>query len=59
MLSISDVVLRAFFVRLNRAEAERASAAGAPAPVEHAPRGREPAPARRPAGGGPRGRRPR
>ena len=39
VLSISDVVLRAFFVRLNRAEAERARAGGAPAPVDTHPEG--------------------
>jgi small subunit ribosomal protein S6 len=57
VLSISDVVLRAFFVRLNRAEAERARASGAPAPVDTHPEGD----ARPPRGGraGPRGRRPR
>ena len=58
VLSISDVVLRAFFVRLNRAEAERASAAGAPAPVNTHPEG-ESRPPRGGRGGGPRGRRPR
>jgi small subunit ribosomal protein S6 len=57
VLSISDVVLRAFFVRLNRAEAERARAAGAPPPVDAHPEGD----ARAPRGGraGARGRRPR
>ncbi len=58
VLSISDVVLRAFFVRLNRTQAERARAAGAPAPVDTHPEGES-----RPQRGGragPRGgRRPR
>jgi small subunit ribosomal protein S6 len=57
VLSISDVVLRAFFVRLNRAEAERASAGGAPAPVDAHPEG-ESRP-QRGGRGGPRARRPR
>jgi len=58
VLSISDVVLRAFFVRLNRAEAERSRAAGAPAPVDTHPEG-ESRPPRGGGRGGPRGRRPR
>jgi ribosomal protein S6 len=57
VLSISDVVLRAFFVRLNRAEAERARATGAPAPVDTHPEG-DSRP-QRGRGAGPRGRRPR
>ena len=58
VLSISDVVLRAFFVRLNRAEAERAHAGGAPAPVDMHPEG-DSRPQRGGRTGGPRGRRPR
>ncbi len=57
VLSISDVVLRAFFVRLNRAQAERASAGGAPAPIDTHPEGDNRPP--RGGRGGPRGRRPR
>ncbi len=57
VLSISDVVLRAFFVRLNSAEAARASAGGAPAPVDAHPEGDSRPP--RGGRGGPRARRPR
>jgi hypothetical protein len=57
ILSISrEVVLRALFIRLNRAEAERARATGAPAPVDERPEG-DARPAR--GGRGGRGRRPR
>lgn len=57
ILSISrEVVLRALFIRLNRAEAERARAVGAPAPVDERPEG-DARPAR--GGRGGRGRRPR
>ena len=59
VLSISDVVLRAFFVRLNSAEAERARAGGAPAPVDTHPEGDSRPQRGGRAGGGPRGRRPR
>jgi len=57
VLHISDVVIRAMFVRLNRAEAVRARAHGAPAPVDTHPEGES----RPPRGGRPggRGRRPR
>lgn len=58
VLSINKgVVLRALFIRLNRAEAERAQAQGAPAPVDAHPEGE----ARPQRGGRPggRGRRPR
>jgi small subunit ribosomal protein S6 len=57
VLSISDLVLRAFFVRLNRVEAERARSLGAPAPLDAHPEGES----RAPRGGraGPRSRRPR
>jgi small subunit ribosomal protein S6 len=58
VLSISDVVLRAFFVRLNRGQAERSRAVGAPAPVDAHPEG-EPRSQRGGGRGGPRGRRPR
>jgi small subunit ribosomal protein S6 len=58
VLAISDVVLRAFFVRLNRAEAERARAGGAPAPVDAHPEG-EGRPQRGGRGGPRGGRRPR
>ena len=57
VLSISDVVLRAAFIRLNSAQAERARSVGAPAPVDAHPEGE-----RRPERGGRaggRGRRPR
>jgi small subunit ribosomal protein S6 len=57
VLSISDVVLRAFFVRLSPAEAERASAVGAPAPSDAHPDGDSRPP--RGGRGGPRPRRPR
>jgi small subunit ribosomal protein S6 len=57
VLSISDVCLRAFFVRLSRAEAERASAVGAPAPADAHPDGDSRPP--RGGRGGPRPRRPR
>jgi small subunit ribosomal protein S6 len=57
VLSISDVVLRAFFIRLDRAQAERARAVGAPAPVDAHPEGESRPP--RGGRGGPRGRRPR
>lgn len=57
VLSISDVVLRAMFVRLNRGQAERALAQGAPAPVDTHPEG-ESRPQRGGRPGG-RGRRPR
>jgi small subunit ribosomal protein S6 len=57
VLSISDIVLRAFFVRLNRTEAERARTGGAPAPIDTHPEGERP---QRGSRGGPRGgRRPR
>jgi small subunit ribosomal protein S6 len=40
VLSISrETVLRALFIRLNRAQAERARAGGAPAPVDTQPEG--------------------
>ncbi|MGE0249790.1 MAG: 30S ribosomal protein S6 [Thermoleophilia bacterium] len=59
VLSISDVVLRALFIRLNRAEAERARASGSPAPVDTHPEG-ESRPQRGGRGGGRGGgRRPR
>lgn len=52
VLSINkDVVTRALFIRLNRRDAERARATGAPAPVDSHPEGDRP-----PRGGG-RGRR--
>jgi small subunit ribosomal protein S6 len=57
VLSISDVVLRAFLTRLNRAAAEHARTAGAPAPVDVHPEG-ESRPQRGGRGGG-RSRRPR
>jgi len=57
VLSISDVVLRALFVRLNRAQAGKALAQGAPAPVDTHPEG-ESRPQRGGRPGG-RGRRPR
>jgi hypothetical protein len=57
VLSISDVVLRATFIRLNPAQAERARTVGAPAPVDAHPEGeRRPERGGRPGG---RGRRPR
>jgi small subunit ribosomal protein S6 len=46
-----DVVTRALFIRLNRAQAERAKAVGAPPPVDAHPEGEG-----RPARGGGRGR---
>jgi len=52
-----DLVLRALFIRLNRAEAERSRASGAPAPADTHPEG-EPRPSRGGRPGG-RGRRPR
>jgi small subunit ribosomal protein S6 len=57
VLSISDVVLRALFVRLNRTQAERARAVGAPAPLDAHPEG-ESRPQRGGRAGG-RSRRPR
>jgi hypothetical protein len=59
VLSINKgVVLRALFIRLNRTEAERAKATGAPAPVDAHPEG-EPRPQRGGRPGGRGGRRPR
>ena len=60
VLSINKgVVLRALFIRLNRADAERAKAGGAPAPVDTHPEG-ESRPQRGGRGpGGRGGRRPR
>ena len=59
VLSINKgVVLRALFIRLNRAEAERASASGAPAPVDTHPEGEgRPQRGGRPGGRGGGGRR--
>jgi small subunit ribosomal protein S6 len=52
VLSISDVVLRALFIRLNRTQAERARAVGAPAPIDAHPESES----RPPRGGRPGGR---
>jgi small subunit ribosomal protein S6 len=52
-----DLVLRALFIRLNRLEAERSRASGAPLPADTHPEG-EPRPSRGGRPGG-RGRRPR
>jgi small subunit ribosomal protein S6 len=58
ILSINKAtVLRALFIRLNRLEAERAMANGAPAPVDTAPEGEGRPQRGRPGGRG--GRRPR
>jgi small subunit ribosomal protein S6 len=58
VLSINKgVVLRALFIRLNRADAERAKAGGAPAPVDTHPE-REDRPQRGGRPGGRGGRRP-
>jgi small subunit ribosomal protein S6 len=57
VLSISDVVLRAAFIRLNRTQADRARAVGAPPPVDAHPEG-DSRPQRGGRSGG-RGRRPR
>ena len=46
------VVLRALFIRLNRIEAERALAAGAPVPVDMHPEGERPQRGSRPGGRG-------
>ncbi len=60
ILSINKgVVLRALFIRLNSAEFERASATGAPAPVDAHPEGERPQRGGRPGGGRGGGRRPR
>jgi hypothetical protein len=54
VLSINKgVVLRALFIRLNRADSERAKASGAPAPVDTHPEGERDRPQR---GGRPGGR---
>jgi small subunit ribosomal protein S6 len=58
VLSISDVVLRAAFIRLNRTQAERARAVGAPPPLDAHPEG-ESRPQRGGRSGGRGGRRPR
>jgi small subunit ribosomal protein S6 len=57
VLSISDVVLRALFIRLNRTQAERARTVGAPAPVDAHPESESRPPRGGRAGG--RSRRPR